>query len=437
MRKILFLFLSLFLLFPSPLFSGVYKDLEPGISKKSDVDKVLGKPIREIVRGEKYEYDSKGTGARHLTIRFYKQTQVIEAIEFYPQKSITKANCQQLLGLKIPTVTSKSQKGNLVEFYVDEGIALLYSGTQDSYPIECFSHFNPLPLRKKIEGEKTVTPGKMEGSKKIPEKIEPPLPGDVAAVLLEDNFESENGQKGALNYTGFKNWDVIGGSVDLIGRGFWDHFPNHGLHVDLDGTTRQAGTLSSKRIFRLEPGTYRLEFDLAGNPFSGPNTVRVYLGRGYSEVFTLNQKEPFRKITRNLSVSTMEDARLVFQHAGGDNDGLFLDNIRLVRLTPQSTVPPRRYDQVMDKSPTELIIGRWRWFNGLIVEITGGGMVAKDSRGNMVDSGSWRVLDASKRRFEMKWRAGWTDTLTLSPDNNSLEGTNQANGHVSANRIAQ
>jgi hypothetical protein len=334
-------------------------------------------------------------------------------------------------------VTSKSQKGNLVEFYVDEGIALLYSGTQDSYPVECFSHFNPLPLRKKIEGEKTVTPGKMEASQKIPEKEVSSRPGDVALVLLEDNFESENGRKPQLNYVGFKNWDVIQGSVDLIGRGFWDYFPDHGLYIDLDGTTRQAGTLSSKKIFRLEPGIYQLEFDLAGNPLSGPNAVNVRLGRVYNEVFTLSQKEPFRKITRQISVSATEECKLVFQHAGGDNEGLFLDNIRLVRLTPQSTVTPRGYDQGMDKSPTELITGKWRWFNGLIVEITGGGMVAKDSRGNMVDSGSWRVIDASKRKFEMKWRAGWTDTLTLSPDNNSLEGTNQANGHVSAKRIVQ
>jgi len=64
--------------------------------------------------------------------------------------------------------------------------------------------------------------------------------------------------------------------------------------------------------------------------------------------------------------------------------------------------------------------------------------VAKDSRGNLVDSGSWRVLDVSKRKFEMRWGSGnWVDTLTLSPDNNSLEGTNQTNGHVSAKRITK
>ena len=125
-------------------------------------------------------------------------------------------------------------------------------------------------------------------------------------------------------------------------------------------------------------------------------------------------------------MSVTGEAKLVFQHAGGDNDGLLLDNIRFAMVSSQAGKPP-----------IELIIGKWRWFNGLIVEITGEGMVAKDSRGNMVDSGGWRVIDASKRKYEMRWRAGWTDTLTLSLDNNSLEGTNQVNGRVSANRILQ
>jgi hypothetical protein len=242
MKRIIFVFFSLFLVFPSLSFSGVYKGLEPGVSKKSDADRILGRPIKEIVKGERYGYDPKGTGAHQLNISFNKQTQVIEGIEIFPESPTIKAKYQKWLGLKVPTVTQKHSNGNLVEYYANEGIALLYSGPQDTYPIAIFAHVNPLTFQKKtVEG----------------------------------------------------------------------------------------------------------------------------------------------------------------------------------------------------KPPTELITGKWRWFNGLIVEITGGGMVAKDSRGNMVDSGSWRVIDASKRKFEMKWRAGWTDTLTLSPDNNSLEGTNQANGHVSAKRIAQ
>lgn len=362
MRRILFVFFCFSLLFPSPSFSGIYTGLEPGFSKKSDADRVLGRPIREIIKGERYEYDPKEIEARQLSVRFDKQTQVIDWIDIIPEKSIAKAKYQKWLGLKTPTFTQKHSNGNLVEYYVEEGIVLLYSGPQDSYPVACFTHFNPLLLQKKAAQERTGTPErKMEASKKIPGKEVPSQPGDVTLVLLEDTFDSETGRKGQLNYKGFKNWDVIQGSVDLIGLGFWDHFPDHGLYVDLDGTTRQAGTISSKN-FRLDPGSYRLEFDLAGNPFSGPNTVTVRLGRVYNEDFTLGVKEPFRTVTRQISVSTTEEAKLLFQHAGGDNDGLLLDNIRLVRLTSQSTGTPQGYyDQ---RAAGGSIVGQWRWFNG-------------------------------------------------------------------------
>ncbi len=38
-----------------------------------------------------------------------------------------------------------------------------------------------------------------------------------AAPLFFDDFNSENGGAGQLNYTGFQKWDVLpGGGVDLI-----------------------------------------------------------------------------------------------------------------------------------------------------------------------------------------------------------------------------
>ena len=39
-----------------------------------------------------------------------------------------------------------------------------------------------------------------------------------AGVIFEDNFDSENGGVGALNYNGFDNWSVASGTVDLIGN---------------------------------------------------------------------------------------------------------------------------------------------------------------------------------------------------------------------------
>ena len=40
-----------------------------------------------------------------------------------------------------------------------------------------------------------------------------------ALTIFEDNFDSENGGNYQLNYSGFANWDVTDGTVDLIGEG--------------------------------------------------------------------------------------------------------------------------------------------------------------------------------------------------------------------------
>ena len=64
-----------------------------------------------------------------------------------------------------------------------------------------------------------------------------------ATPIFEDNFDSENGGNGVTNYTGFINWTVTDGTVDLIGNGYFDFFPGNGLYVDMDGSTNNAGKM--------------------------------------------------------------------------------------------------------------------------------------------------------------------------------------------------
>jgi len=160
-----------------------------------------------------------------------------------------------------------------------------------------------------------------------------PVEGGDGEALLDDDFDSEHRGEGQLNYSQFVNWDVTEGTVDLIGHGFYDFFPDHGLYLDLDGSTNNAGRLESKTHFSLESGEYRLEFALAGSPLSGPNTVTVSLGDLYSEDFTLAVKEPFRTIARTVRVSTPTGAKLTFDHSGGDNQGLLVDEVKLTKVS--------------------------------------------------------------------------------------------------------
>jgi von Willebrand factor type A domain/Bacterial Ig-like domain (group 2) len=74
--------------------------------------------------------------------------------------------------------------------------------------------------------------------------------------------------EGALDYTGFANWNVTG-SVDLFGDGFYDMIPGNGLYVNISSITLSGhpkSALTSKTAFAFTAGkTYRLSIDVAGN----------------------------------------------------------------------------------------------------------------------------------------------------------------------------
>lgn len=160
----------------------------------------------------------------------------------------------------------------------------------------------------------------------------------TGAVLLQDDFNNENGGTGILNYFNLKNWTLARGAVDLIGRGFFDFQPAYGLYLDLDGSVNLAARLVSRTPFDLRRGKYRLEFDLAGSFRGDTNTVTVSLGSLFQESFTLGFNEPFRRIVRTIDVPAPVQASLVFDHQGADNVGLLLDNVLLQAPSCSQTV---------------------------------------------------------------------------------------------------
>jgi hypothetical protein len=155
-------------------------------------------------------------------------------------------------------------------------------------------------------------------------------------ILLAEDFNGENDRVYALNYTSFAQWSVVTGTVDLVGTAPYDDFlpATQGLYVDLDGTAHAAGTLRSKTRFDLAPGTYRLEYKLAGTPRPNqpPNTVIVSLGDAFTETITLQSYAPLQAYTHTIRVRSPQSAHLTFEHLGGDDYGIFIDDIRLERL---------------------------------------------------------------------------------------------------------
>ena len=178
-------------------------------------------------------------------------------------------------------------------------------------------------------------------------------------VLLDDDFQADVPEilsdPDGLPQPDFINWSVIEGTVDLLSND-----PTFGFNslcaaalgipvtsdmqcVDLDGSSLNAGTMETKETFNLFPGTVQLMFDLAGSQvsFSQPNTVTVSLsivggGSVFSEDFPKVFSDPFETITRDIALTEATAATLIFAHAGGDNVGLLLDNVKLIQLTDSS-----------------------------------------------------------------------------------------------------
>jgi hypothetical protein len=152
----------------------------------------------------------------------------------------------------------------------------------------------------------------------------------MALPVFSDNFNTENGATGASNYTGFSNWDVDLGSVDLVGGLYFPELALDGLSVDLDGSTDDAGRMTSSNI-NVELGQkYVLSFDIAGNQRGYVDdffTVQIDFS-DYHESFTLSATAEWQTITRELTVHDSV-ANIIFNHSGGDNVGALLDNVSL------------------------------------------------------------------------------------------------------------
>lgn len=92
-----------------------------------------------------------------------------------------------------------------------------------------------------------------------------------AQVLLNDTFTGLNGGNSALNFTGFTNWTVTAGTVDLVKSGDFGItcVGGTGSCVDLDGSGRAGGVLASSAFFFGAGDRFNLSFDISGNQRNG------------------------------------------------------------------------------------------------------------------------------------------------------------------------
>jgi hypothetical protein len=155
---------------------------------------------------------------------------------------------------------------------------------------------------------------------------------NAATVVFADNFNSNT-----LGYNRVPTgWSVTDGTVDIIGPGFFDLQPGNGYYVDLDGSTGNAGILSTS--LALTAGlTYTADFSLAGN-LRNAGTESVTVSFGDSQfVYVLPTSQTFTTYSLAFTPTSSGLFSLSFSNAGGDNYGALLDNVSVTAVPePQS-----------------------------------------------------------------------------------------------------
>ena len=80
---------------------------------------------------------------------------------------------------------------------------------------------------------------------------------------------------GTLNYTGWADFDVMQGKVDLLGQGFHDLYPGQGLYMHLGGGGSSMAMVKTKgRVYLSAASQYWIE--VAGSQYN-PNTYGTNL----------------------------------------------------------------------------------------------------------------------------------------------------------------
>jgi hypothetical protein len=167
--------------------------------------------------------------------------------------------------------------------------------------------------------------------------------GVRANVIFSDDF---NSTPQATNQFSFANWNVTAGSVDVIGTGFFNFYPGNGNYVDLDGSTMQLGTLSSKTVFGA--GTYELSFSLGAYTYQGQYPleqtlvsvgnwsalVKPVVDSSYNPSATL-QTYSFLVTTTGGTLDF--EAINPFNPGQGTNVGNILDNVQVSAVPELST----------------------------------------------------------------------------------------------------
>ncbi len=154
MKKNIFI-VGFLIIFCPNIYAGGYLGLDPGISTKKDAEEVLGKPIEEVIKGKRYDYNAKKHDLERLSIIFYQDTEVIQTIELYPKEMHKASQYKEWFGLYEPFERAFNENGQLIEFYLPQCVSLHYTDRQGMSPVSYISHFDPAIFEGRRVGDDT------------------------------------------------------------------------------------------------------------------------------------------------------------------------------------------------------------------------------------------------------------------------------------------
>ena len=150
-------------------------------------------------------------------------------------------------------------------------------------------------------------------------------------TIFEDDFDAE---AQGLDRDPLTRWDVTDGWIDVIGSpDFFNFYPGNGNYIDMDGSTGNAGRMTTNEIFDFVTGVvYRLYFTMGQNG-QGSDTLNFgfdFLANSITNVGGIAGAMVDRYV--DFSVDANTSSALYFEGVGGDNQGMIVDNVILKSL---------------------------------------------------------------------------------------------------------
>ena len=99
--------------------------LDPGASTRAQVEKTLGRPVRQV-SPTLYEYPP-GPGIGKIEVEYRAGSDVADRIELHFLTEVTQAALAKKLNLTSPQSQKRNAQGNLVEYFEVPALALTYA----------------------------------------------------------------------------------------------------------------------------------------------------------------------------------------------------------------------------------------------------------------------------------------------------------------------